>query len=170
MRFIKKMFQKFQKLQEFDNRGLTLVELLCSVAILSIVGMTISSVLIVSADSYNRSNSEIQAQQEAQLVANQIDDLLIDATADVHYDTSAEPTLTIKQGGVTHTVVLKGNELYYSNGVDEQLLASGVRDFGVDDTEFAERGYIKLKMKMDRKFQNYESVFAITARKKHTTA
>lgn len=167
MRFIKKMFQKFQ---EFDNRGLTLVELLCSVAILSIVGMTISSVLIVSADSYDRSNSEIQAQQEAQLVANQIDDLLIDATADVNYDTSAEPTLTIKQGGITHTVVLKGDELYYSNGVDEQLLASGVRDFDVDDTEFTERGYIKLKMKMDRKSQTYESVFTITARNKDTTA
>lgn len=171
MRFIKKMFQKYQKLQEFDNRGLTLVELLCSVAILSIVGMTISSVLVVSADSYNRSNSEIQAQQEAQLVANQIDDLLIDATANVHYDdTAAEPTLTITQGGITHTVVLRGDELYYSNGGDEQLMASGVRDFGVDDTEFAERGYIKLKMKMDRKSQTYESVFTITARNKDTTA
>ncbi|MCM1185499.1 MAG: type II secretion system GspH family protein [Lachnoclostridium sp.] len=160
MRFIK------EKLKNFDNRGLTLVELVCSVAILGIIAMIVGSVLVVSADSYNRGSSEIQAQQEAQLVANQIDDLLIDATAEVKYE---DETLTIKQGGVTHTVTFEGDELYYSDGTTKQLMASGVADFNVDDSEFAERGYLKLNMNLNRKSQTYESVFTITARNKDTT-
>lgn len=166
MRFIKEKFQRFQRL---DNKGLTLVELVCSMAILSVIGMVISSVLIVSADSYDRSNSEVKVQQEAQLVANQIDDLLIDATADVHFDPS-NATLTIKQGSVTHTVVQEGDELYYEKDGVKQLMASGVSSFDVDDSEFAERGYLRLNMDLVRKSQTYPAVFTITARNKDTTA
>lgn len=165
MRFIKEMFQKFHRTQRLDNRGLTLVELLCSMAILGVVSMTVSAVLVVSADSYDRSNSEIKVQQEAQLVANQIDDLLIDATADVSFD-ATNKILTIKQGAVTHTVEQRGDELYYAKDGVEQLMASGVTKFEVNDTEFAERGYLKLDMDLVRKSQTYPAVFTITARNK----
>lgn len=165
MKFIKEMFQKFHRAQGVDNRGLTLVELLCSVAILGVISLTVSAVLVVSADSYDRSNSEIKVQQEAQLVANQIDDLLIDATADVEFD-AANKVLTIKQGTVTHTVEQKGDELYYSKDGAEQLMASGVKTFDVNTTEFAEKGYLKLNMDLERKSQTYPAVFTITARNK----
>lgn len=165
MKFIKEMFQKFHRAQRLDNRGLTLVELLCSVAILGVISLTVSAVLVVSADSYDRSNSEIKVQQEAQLVANQIDDLLIDATADVDFD-AANKILTIKQGTVTHTVEQKGDELYYSKDGAEQLMASGVKTFDVNTTEFAEKGYLKLNMDLERKSQTYPAVFTITARNK----
>ena len=67
--------------KKHDNRGLTLVELLCSIAILSVLAVAVGSVLVVSAKNYQRGTSEINLQQEAQLTANQIAELIIDTTA-----------------------------------------------------------------------------------------
>lgn len=173
MKFIKEMFQKFHRTQGLNNRGLTLVELLCSMAILGVISMTVSAVLVVSADSYDRSNSEIKVQQEAQLVANQIDDLLIDATSEVKFEGD---TLKIVQGTKEYRIVHSGDQLIYqefTTGTDTaisnaQLMASGVTKFEVNDTEFEERGYLKLDMDLVRKSQTYPAVFTITARNKES--
>lgn len=168
MRFIK------EKLLKSDNKGMSLVELICSIAILAIIGTSISGVLIVSANSYNRGNSETKVQQEAQLVANQINDLLIDATADVSFDGT---TLSIKQGVTEYQVIYDAaaQELNYQEIVagvasDKQLMASGVTGFDVDVTDFSERGYVRLDLTFARDNQNYPAVFTMTARNKDTTA
>ncbi|MCM1325482.1 MAG: hypothetical protein NC094_07830 [Bacteroidales bacterium] len=178
MRFIKK------ELKNFDNKGLSLVELVCSVAILGFIGIIVSSVLVVSADSYNRGNSETKVQQEAQLVANQIDDLLIDATSKVEY---VDKTLTITQGTTEHRVTFidadgeafpKGSLVYQEFTVgtgtptpisEAQLMASGIKSFIVYDSEFAKYGYVKLDMTVERNSQTYPAVFTITARNRDTT-
>lgn len=163
MRFINR------KLKNFDNKGLTLIELICSVMILAIVGTIVGSVLVVSADSYDRGNSETKVQQEAQLVANQIDDLLIDATSDVTFDSG---TLTIKQGTKEYKVVYNAltQELTYIEDGISQLMASGVTKFDVDVSDFQKYGYVHLDMEFVRKSQTYPAVFRITARNKDTTA
>lgn len=172
---MKSIKEKFQKLSRLDNKGLSLVELICSVAILSFIGAIVCGVMVVSADSYNRGNAEAKVQQEAQLVANQIDDLLIDATADVSFDGT---TLKIVQGTKEYRVVYDGDKLTYQEfeaGTDTaisgaQLMASGVTKFSVDVADFEELGYIKLDMEFIRRSQNYPAVFTITARNKDTTA
>lgn len=89
--------------KKHDNRGLTLVELLCSIAILSVLAAAVGSVLVVSAKNYQRGTSEINLQQEAQLTANQIADLIIDTTAPLQYDAAAN-TLTVNKAGVEYQV------------------------------------------------------------------
>lgn len=68
-----------------ENKGLTFIELVCAVAIFSLIGATICSVMIVSAKNYQRDSNEIELQQEAQMTANQIQDLIIDAVEPVTY-------------------------------------------------------------------------------------
>lgn len=61
------------------------MELICGIAILAIVTASIGSVMVVSARSYQRDSDEVSLQQEAQITANQIADLVIDSTAGVKY-------------------------------------------------------------------------------------
>ncbi|HKM35810.1 MAG TPA: type II secretion system protein [Lachnospiraceae bacterium] len=68
-----------------ENKGLTFIELVCAVAIFSLIGATICSVMIISAKNYQRDSNEIELQQEAQLTVNQIQDLVMDATKPVKY-------------------------------------------------------------------------------------
>ncbi|MBQ7920001.1 MAG: type II secretion system protein [Lachnospiraceae bacterium] len=67
------------------NKGFTLVELIVTIAIMTIVGGAIASFLIVSQRQYNNGVAETDVQYDAQLVANQIHDLLIDAQRGVSY-------------------------------------------------------------------------------------
>lgn len=61
------------------NSGYTLVELIVSIAILAIVGIGVGTVIGQSMRQYRISNTEANLQQEAQLVGNQLTNLVIDA-------------------------------------------------------------------------------------------
>lgn len=169
------------KRQQLGNQGMSLIELLCSIAILGMLAMVVSSVLVVSANSYRRENADTDAQQEAQLVANQITDLLIDTSAhgvaaQVSFDTTTE-TLTITQGNIGYEVVRVGSELYYSqyqldasgnklNVTPRQLMAENVIEFSVDVSSFEETGNIGVNMKYTKGTEEYPAAFNVTARNK----
>lgn len=175
-----KLLRKHQKL---GNQGLSLIELLCSMAILGMLGMVVSSILVVSANSYRRENADTGTQQEAQLVANQITDLLIDTSAhgvvaQVHFD-PATGTLTITQGNMGYEVSYVSSEqkLYYSqyeldasgnriNVSPKQLMAENVKNFSVDVSGFEETGNIAVDMTYVKGTEEYPAAFNVTARNK----
>lgn len=68
-----------------DNRGLTLVELLIAIAITSVVAVAIFGFIVVGARSFSSTSSDINIQHEAQLVFNQLQDLLVDTAIGVDY-------------------------------------------------------------------------------------
>lgn len=127
-----RMFWKGRK--KLNNRGLTLMELICAIAILAIVTASIGSVMVVSARSYQRGNDEVSLQQEAQITANQIADLVIDSTAGVSYSCpegvflseadaraagaviGGDRTLSVDNNGHRYVVAFKfaENKIYYS--------------------------------------------------------
>ena len=166
-----KLFRK--KFLKLGNKGLSMVELICSITILAIIGTSISSILVVSADSYDRGSAEAEVQQEAQLVANQISDLLIDATSDVDM---VGDTLTIQQtDGSVYQVRFDSadKKLYYSQQVmvggvltssGEQLMAEGVTAFSVDVSDYNETGYARMNITFENDNQQYPAVFTVTAR------
>ncbi len=174
------LFQR--KFRKLNNKGLSLVELICGVTILAIISVTVASVMIVSANSYSQGNAETQVQQEAQLVANQISDLLIDATTDVSYDAGTE-TLQIVQGSKRYTVArdtATKKLMYTEEELDLfgapvpgtailQVMAEGVEKFEVPDVnepDFAKTGYTRLNIKFANDSQTYEANYGITARNK----
>lgn len=154
-----------------DNRGLTLVELLCTITILSVLAAAVGSVLVVSAKNYQRGTSEINLQQEAQLTANQIADLVIDTTAALQYD-EPSATLTINKAGASYQVVYRAGEqkLYYSDGTTEQLLAEYITRFqvvlGSGDTADNKGGVqtLQLTLGLAKDSKTYESDYTITTR------
>ena len=171
-----RLFQK-RILKRLNNKGLTMVELICAVAIVSILGTCISGFMVVGANSYRSGSAETQVQQEAQLVANQIDDLIIDSTASV---TFSGGVLTITQGESQSKVTYDASDkaLYYmaylwdgsdykevdTNGA--QLMAEGVESFNVVTTDFEKNGNIKLEMQISSGSHVYPAYFTITSRNK----
>ena len=65
------------------NKGFTLVEIIIAIAILTIVGGVIGSFVLISQKQYNYGASETDIQYEAQLLVNQLQELLIDASKEV---------------------------------------------------------------------------------------
>ena len=63
----------------FKNKGYTLAELLVSIAILSVVMVSIFALMSSTLKTYTISSSEIELQEDAQVVGNQLEELLCDA-------------------------------------------------------------------------------------------
>ncbi len=68
-----------------NNKGVSLVELIVTIAIMSIVGGVITAFVVVSQRNYNSGSAETDLQYEAQLVVNQMQDLLMDTSKGVSY-------------------------------------------------------------------------------------
>lgn len=159
-----------------DNRGLTLVELMCAIAILGLIGAAVSGVMIVSAQSYQRGAGEIELQQEAQIAVNQIGDLVIDTTAQVTAPADGS-SLTIDKDTsryiITHNTA--AYELLYSeyivNGdgsllpvVENQLMAQNVTVFKANVDDFSAYGVLRIRMELVKGDRSYAADFTITAR------
>lgn len=68
-----------------DNKGMTLIELLCAVAIFSMLMATVCGLIVMVAKVYRGGTTETTLQQESQLTANIIGNLIMGATDSVDY-------------------------------------------------------------------------------------
>ena len=71
--------------KKLNNVGMSMVELLCAVAIMALISATIGSIMVVSAKTYQSGTTQTALQQEAQFTANRINGLIHDATDAVNY-------------------------------------------------------------------------------------
>jgi prepilin-type N-terminal cleavage/methylation domain-containing protein len=108
--------------RKLNSKGFSLVEMLCAVAIMALVSGIISTIVVVSTRTYKNNVSETSVQQEAQLAANNISNLIKDACAISYYegDESSDykskliiSTNNNKQYVIKHV----GTELKYLEGI-----------------------------------------------------
>lgn len=71
---------------EDNNKGLTLLEMIISVAILSIVLVTVTSFMVTGMKMFRSSNDEIGLQQDVQLALNNVENRIIDAKMGIRCD------------------------------------------------------------------------------------
>ena len=143
-----------KKSGKLNNKGITLVELLCALAILSLIGTAVVGLVVVSTQSYQRSVMEIEVQQEAQFATNLIGDLVKDAK-EVTWDADSIVITKENTGGaveiytITHDDAKKTMSLSL-NGGPVQLMAEHV-DTLPHVTEVAgNQNTYKVDMKVDR--------------------
>lgn len=79
-----------KKVKKLNNKAFTLVEIICAVAILAIVSVSVMSFISISSNSFKESNKEVNLQYEAQLAINQIKDMIMDSNRAVCYYEAAE--------------------------------------------------------------------------------
>ncbi len=74
------------------NRGLSLVELLITIAIVSIVMVVAMSFMMTGSRSFTKGNADSTVQKEAELTVNQIEDMIIDINGGVSMTDDANKT------------------------------------------------------------------------------
>ena len=125
-----------------SNKGLTLLELIVSFALLGIVSAAVVGLVSTGAGTYRSVNTEVSLQYESQLTMNQLQEYLIDCNGGICWD-STNKTLyaadTDESGAITvYRFQQTGDQLYYSSGTvtgqscdfgEEYLLSSYVDVF-----------------------------------------
>lgn len=164
---MRKLFGKFIR----NNKGLSFVELICTVAIFSTVMTIVGGAMVVSANNYSRGSDELGLQQEAQTTINLISNMVLDASS----VTYSGGTLTIENPDTTYEIKLserKENNLYdllcsQNNSEWENIkLAENVAGFDVDASHFSENRNVSvtLELKNAAKTRNFEMTYNITSR------
>ncbi len=88
-----------------ENSAFSLIELIVALAVALIIVVVVGSIMVTSARTYSRANAESTVQAKAQLVMNQIEDLVIDTTGKADYGYKAS------KGGATEWGKLSDGEL-----------------------------------------------------------
>lgn len=156
-----------------DHRGLTIVELVCAIAILTLVGAGVSGVLVVSANTYRNGTTEVELQTEAQMIVNQIGDLIIDATKVEGSPTEDKASTITIEGHNQHFVVglnhynIDNNDVYkleYSALGETQPMGENVTKFEADVSFFSSARSIRLYLELEKGTKSYAAYYTITAR------
>ena len=142
---MKKMWNMLRALSRRDDRGISFVEMLCAVAILSLVAGVIGTVVVVSTRTYNRGISETNIQQEAQLAANNIGNMVKDACSVVYgesgqqylengEDLMSNPDSSPKMqaDGFTELSIVTNEDIQYTMTYDEGNSMLMYQEFGSD--------------------------------------
>ena len=138
-----------------NNRGLSLVELIVSFAILAIAGLAVMGLIQAGTNHFNSTGKDVGLQYEQQVVVNRLRDTLLEASDAINYDDSTKTLLIYskKDMGITHSgavshefqfdvakIFLRGNELRYasklvnSSGPSGAFTASGNFDHSLLDS------------------------------------
>lgn len=148
-----------------NNRGFSLVETVCAVAIIGLTSTAIGSAMIMSTDNYQRGNTEVDVQKEAQLATNLIGNLLVDAT-DASY---LGNTLTIYGEGIEYEIVYNPTtkKLTYKEtkggSSTTGTLAENVTNFKPNLDNWDNMN-ARIDMAIEKNGRNYEASYNTTAR------
>lgn len=127
---------KWWKMFSKSHKGFSLVEIICAVAILSIVITGAGSAMVISARSYQRSNTELDLQQQAQITANLLTNLIIDSNRIEIFDGGKTLTIAKDEPAISYKITLdeETNELKYeeNDSGDEKTLADHINDFSIE--------------------------------------
>ena len=82
------------------KKGFTLVEIIVSLAIMTIVAGAVGAFVIAGNNSYMRGNKELTLQEEAQLTANQMIDLIIDVEKGISFSNLTDQKAVDMDGNV----------------------------------------------------------------------
>lgn len=168
-----KMIKMLKKIFKINNAGMSLVEMVCAVGVMSIICMSIGGIMVSGARNYQSGMNEVTLQQKAQFVVNQLDDFLIDT---IKTATFVSDTLTMVDydGATEYTIQHDGDKLVFTKVVKDavgsiltsetEVIADGVDSFSADTTDFNRNGNIKLNLGFDDGVKRYSADFNITSR------
>ncbi len=98
------------------NKGLSLVELIVAIAIMSILGVAIGSFIMVSQRNYNVNSTETDLQYEAQLLANQLQDMIIDVNRGITYNYNEDAAdASVPRGNILSDADMVEGDLFTKN-------------------------------------------------------
>lgn len=142
------------------NQGMSLVELLVSVAVLGLAMVGILALMNASARYFSSSNREVEVQQELQTTFAMVSNMISEANSTSKFTWSSDSTI-IRGKKYAYAIVKSGSKLYakefnlssqtpttsITGNNDENLLADHVDSFNIITTNYDD-GYVTLSMKV----------------------
>ncbi|MCR5702476.1 MAG: type II secretion system GspH family protein, partial [Lachnospiraceae bacterium] len=120
-----------------ENKGLSLVELIATVAIMSIVSAGIAVAVISATRNYSRGNSEVDLQQEVQNITNILNNLVLDSIRVENPDGNHNVLNITSSDGSTYVISCDGASLNYTKtGYEPEVLSQYVTSFSADADSF----------------------------------
>ncbi|MDF2588238.1 MAG: prepilin-type N-terminal cleavage/methylation domain [Anaerocolumna sp.] len=141
-----------------NDDGLTLIELIVSITIITIVLGAILSFMITGSNSYKKEKEAVNLQTEAQFILNQLDDLLIEANY-VKFN-QVDKKLIIYQSGITYEITYEIDKLYFRKQTltdvgTKSILGEYVSDFYVDTSNLTTDNTILVKLSLEQGKSTY---------------
>ena len=126
-----------------SNKGYSLVELLCALAVFSIVMIGIVALMRTVSVSFKNENYEIEVEKDSQVLMAQLEELLVDCklvknTLGDSSDKTSEKAYQINDIDGSHHLIYydsaQGELRYYddASSTDYELLAKGIKEFTID--------------------------------------
>ncbi len=165
----------FMKKRKQNNKGMSLVELICAVAIFGVVTTAIGSAMVVSAQNYSRNTYELDVQQEAQTTTNLVGNLLVEAVAASFDDTLAKPLLEIEGENIKYQIeydttaqTLNYKEIDAALNESVGVLAENVVAFDTnldkDGDAFEADKNVEVTLSIEKNGRVYDASYNTTAR------
>ncbi|MBD5470331.1 MAG: prepilin-type N-terminal cleavage/methylation domain-containing protein [Lachnospiraceae bacterium] len=142
---MKKMWNMLRGKARRDNRGMSFVEVLCAVAILALVAGVIGTVVVMSTRTYKKGISETGIQQEAQLAANNIGNMVKDACSVVYGESgqqflengedpmvNSDSSPKMQADGFTELSIVTNEDIQYTMTYDELNSTLMYQEFQAD--------------------------------------
>ncbi len=160
-----KLFRRRRK----NNKGFSLVEVICAIAIMGLVSTAVGSAMIITTTNYQRGSAEVDVQKEAQATTNLIGNLLVDAVTVQSTTVGTLTTVTVDGEGKTYnleydsdTDVIKYKETLLGGTPVDGILAENVTDFKIaidDDNRNA-----KIQLAVEKNGKHYEATYNTNSR------
>jgi len=168
-----RLFRKRRK----NNKGFSLVEMICAIAILSLTSTAIGSAMVMTTKNYQRGNAEVDVQKEAQTTTNLIGDLLVDGHDVKKTDSTVNgitytTKLEIICDGITYelnydpdTGVINYTETKTGETAQTGILAENVSAFNVGDlSDFKVNRNVEIDLSVDKNGRSYDASYNTSPR------
>ena len=141
-----------------NNRGVTLVELIVSTAILTIVALAASAFMIAGTRTYSSVSYSVRLQYEAQIAMAQLQEYTVDCTDGIAWDGS---TLYIVNGTDVHLFKFDSQaETLDESTITYNLAAEHIADMDVT----LSNGQAEITLQMQRNNKTYSATQVISMR------
>lgn len=121
--------------RKLNNKGYSLVELLLTIAIMGLVMLGVAMIMRTTSVTYKDGSNEVTMQTEAQIVANQIEEIFMDGTGSYCYSYSfdgGKKFYGITSAGASHFIIYNPDkdEIWYQKGAANATAPGAEADGG----------------------------------------
>lgn len=103
-----------------DNKGLSMVEMIAAMVIMSLIGLGVGGLIVSGSKYFNRTTAETDLQTEAQLVKNYLNNLVVDTPIAIGYNTAWEEYTEDSKQIQNPCLIVCGKETVYFIGLDNK--------------------------------------------------
>ena len=167
----------FKKLAK-NNIGLSLVELIITIALMSIVSVAIGSAIVSATTNYRRNSEEVAIQQDVQNITNIIANMIFDSVEANNTGNEGGENLSnlfiLSSTGVYYSISCSGGKLFYGESTTgypavsslTKVLAENVSAFSANTSTYSHDYIVKISLAVNSQTTDKTMMtsFAVTSR------